>query len=480
MALCPNGKTWRTVRVRRRVFLCLFLGVMALHAACSTRSVLLATVDEDLSLAGAAGNMSQAGASGTSRTPMLLADIDLTSSGPGIRLIVGDVTGDGRYDIVAMQPDKVSDGKNPHGVTALTAFEIDGRKLWQVGTPDPTIVGSASDIPAQIYDIDGDGANEVLAVMNDRFVVLDGRTGKTKWDRALPDPNAHDAIVIANLSGHRRPDDIVLKDRFNNLWAFDSSFNLLFQHSGTLSYFPWPFDWDRDGRDELMAACQYLESDGSPVWNCTTAVESNQVDAVWAADLNPDAADGIEIIVGAGDVWAFDAKGTLLFRADTDEAQNIVVGDFRPDLPGLEIGGLDRGTREGEDSDGIFMVSSTGAMLFHEQRPAGSGWSTILTMMRDWDGSGRDLMVAYGRAGSAPTLYDGRLNIVAAFSDETGQLIPVDLCGDARQEIIAFSDVAAHIYGTAPCDLSSHVTGRPKPQPKYLYNWTRYWGGEYP
>jgi len=465
--------------------------VAAMNAACSTRSVLLATtVVGDETSAGTAGRAAQAGATGQLVTggaaggattpPLLIGSIDLRASGPGIRLIVGDVNGDGRYDIVAMQPNKVPDGKTPHSVLALTAFELDGTKLWQLGTPDATITGSTSDIPAQIYDIDGDGLNEVLTVMASKFLVIDGRTGTLKAQYDLPDPNAHDAIMIANLSGNVRPTDIVLKDRFTNLWAFDQGFHQLFKYTGGLSFYPWPFDWDKDGRDEIMAACQFLESDGSLAWSCDTAAGSNQVDAVWAADLDPAAANGTEVIIGAGDVMAFDHKGNLLFRADTEEAQNIVVADFRPDLPGLEIGGLDRIVRGVNGVDGIFMISSTGKILVQEDRPEGSGWSTIVTMMRDWDGTKRDLIVAYGRAGSAPTLYDGRLNVVTSFPSERGQLIPVDLCGDSRQEIIAFSDTAAHVYATAPCDLSSHVTGKPASQPKYLYNWTRYWGGEYP
>lgn len=461
-----------------------------MSAACSTRSVLLATTTDDMATAGAAGRHAQAGAAGATATagaagtavvpPVLLGSIDLTASGPGIRLIVGDVNGDGRYDIVAMQPDKVPDGKTPHAVLALTAFELDGTKLWQVGTPNSSITGSASDIPAQIYDIDGDGQNEVLTVMGDEFLVIDGRTGTAKARYDLPDPNAHDAIMIANFSGNSRPSDIVVKDRFSNLWAHDKDFHLLFKFSGGLSYYPWSFDWDKDGRDEIMAACQFLDHDGTLAWTCDAAAESNQVDAVWAADIDPDAANGTEVIVGAGDVMAFDAKGTLVFRVDTQEAQNIVIGDFRPDLPGLEIGGLDRILRGVNGVDGIFMISSTGKLLFQEDRPEGSGWSTIVTMMRNWDGTNRDLIVAYGRAGAPPALYDGQLNVVTSFPNETGQLIPVDLCGDARQEIIAFSDAAAHLYATGPCDLNSQVTGKPKPQPKYLYNWTRYWGGEYP
>lgn len=462
---------WYEIKaMRSRLWLALLVST-----SCSPQRVLLGSYSEpepDAGLAGSAG--------ATLAEARLVGSVDLTDSGPGIRLLMGDVSGDGRNDIVAMQPDTVPDGKTPHAVMALTAFELDGTRLWQLGTPNPDGTGSASDIPAQIYDIDGDGFNEVLAVMNDRFLVIDGRTGQIERDHELPDPNAHDAIIIANLSGHGHPDDVLLKDRFSTLWAFDRDFQPLFTFQGPLSYFPWPYDWDEDGKDEIMAACQFLDDDGTLLWSCEDVVGDEQVDSVWAADIDPERDNGTEIILGAGDVLVFDLEKNLRFRVDTTEAQNVVVGEFRPDLEGLEIGGLDRIQRGDNGTDGMFLISSTGDILFREDRPAGSGWSTIVTRMRDWASEDRDLVVAYGREGAPPALYNGRFEMVASFVDETGQLIPVDLCGDDRQELVAFTDQVAHVYAIARCDLNSHVTGEPRPQPKVLYNWTRYWGGEVP
>jgi hypothetical protein len=447
------------------------VGLFALvGAACGEKAVLLARSEGD-------GGAASGGASSFSPTPVLVADVDIRAGGPFSRLLVGDLNGDGRFDLLTMQPDVTTDNELPHAVVALTAFELDGNQLWQVGTPDPKATGSASDIPAQIYDLDGDGDNEVIAVMADELLVLEGKTGKVEQRRSLPDPNAHDAIIIANLSGHARPDDVILKNRFDTLWAYNRDFDLLFTFKGTLGYYPWPYDWNGDGRDELAAGTSFLSADGKELWSCASDTDTT-VDSVWSGDLDPRSNNGPEVIIGGGNTLVFGRDGTKRFAIDTVEAQNLAVADFRPDMDGLEIAGLDRIERTQNGRDALFVLSARGTLLAQEERPAGSGWSTILGMIHDWDGTGRDYLLAFGRSGEPPTLYDGKLNSVTTLPESSALLMTADLCGDARTEIIAYSDSFARIYATADCPLDSHVTHVPREQPKALYNWTRYWGGD--
>lgn len=414
-----------------------------------------------------------------SSEPTLVGTIDLTPGGTFTRLLLGDVSGDGRLDLVTMQPDIITDNKLPHSVVALTAFELDGKRLWQVGTPDPNAKRSMSDIPAQIYDLDDDGDNEVIAVINDKLLILNGAKGDVEVEHVLPDPNAHDSIIIANFSGLNHPSDLVLKNRYDALWAYDRDFELLFTFTGETGFYPWPYDWDGDGRDELLAGCHFLDHDGTERWNCLADVDT-VVDTVWAANLDPELDRAPEVIVGGGNTNAYRADGTKLFGLDTTEAQNLVVGDFRPDLSGLEIAGLDRVNRTAEGYDALFIVSAQGELLWKESREVGSGWSTIVTMVPDWDKSGSPRILAFGRSDQPPTLYDGNFNVVATFPEKNSLFMVADLCGDSRQEVVAYTDTYAHIYATGPCALDSHVTGIPQPQPKSLYNWTRYWGGDAP
>lgn len=108
-----------------------------------------------LAVAGTAG----APPAPVSLEPLLVTSVDTSAGGTGARLLMGDVTGDGRLDIVTMQPTYSADDRFiGRQVQALTAFDVGGGgPLWQVGTPDPRVTNNGTDIPAEIYDLDGDG-----------------------------------------------------------------------------------------------------------------------------------------------------------------------------------------------------------------------------------------------------------------------------------------------------------------------------------
>ena len=393
-------------------------------------------------------------------------------------MLLGDITGDGRLDFVMMQGDQMADDRYiGHQINALTAYDFEGNLLWQVGNPARG-ESTGSDIPAQIYDIDQDGENEVLACMNNdlvsqQFAVLDGKTGEVEATFDYPSPDAHDAIIIANFSGTERPTDIVLKDRYSNLWAMDRDWNVLFQHTGNIGHYPWPADYDADGRDELMAGYDYLESDGGLSWQVN---QGGHADCIWVGDVDQNPDNGREIALGGEDITVYGSDGSLIARENMPiEPQNIAIGDFRPDLPGLEIAGQDRRDRGTPGEEAIFCWSPmTGEMLFYNVRP---GWGSIANMVHDWDGTGSDF-ISIWRGPSAPTLFDGQGAEVVTFAE--GYLMNADVDGDGTQEVMTFTDRSVVLYSHDPIDLAAAKTGVPRPQAKMQYNFTRYWGGEYP
>lgn len=120
---------------------------------------------------------------------VLITTIDISEAGEGKRMLLGDVTGDGRLEMIMMQGDRMDDDRYiGHEVNCLTVYDCDGKKLWQIG--DPTKGSSTgSDIPAQVYDIDQDGFNEVLACMDGKLRILNGKDGKEKSSFAYPHQN---------------------------------------------------------------------------------------------------------------------------------------------------------------------------------------------------------------------------------------------------------------------------------------------------
>lgn len=407
-----------------------------------------------------------------------IGKIDVSESGIRSKMYVGDLTGDGRMDLLMVQPDGGIDNRYvPHQVQSMTAFDLDGNLLWRVGDPDSNPGGPGSDYPVQIYDIDGDGYNEVLCVMEKQFLILDGQTGETKKKYDLPHPEAHDCIIIANLTGGDRPQDIILKDRYHKLWAFDNTFNLLWSHDGNLGHFPWAFDFDEDGRDEMMAGYDFLDSDGHVLWSCQNLDE--HADCIWVGKVNERLSDGYQIVVGGSVTVMYDRHGQELWRySGSIESQHVSLGNFRDDIPGLQVAGLDRMIRGDENGkDALFLLDSEGREIWKEDRQT-KGWLTIIETIRNWDDHDLDYILAYRRGGGVnPTLYDGYMNPVVEFPVD-GYVVHADLLNSGHEQILIYDGQSIHIFSHKPMTLSESKT-HPLPQNKRLYSSTLYPGGEY-
>ena len=416
--------------------------------------------------------------------PQLVTSVDISAGGTGARFLLGDLTGDGRLDLVTMQPTYSADDRYiGRQVQALTAFDLEGGARWQVGTPDPRVTNNGTDIPAEIYDIDGDGDNDVLAVMENEFRIFDGATGTLTRSFALPHPEAHDTIVIANFRGLDRPRDIVLKDRYNQVWALDDHGNLLWTHVGNTGHRPYPHDFDNDGRQELIAGYDVLSPDGQLLW---TAPMADHADSIAVGDIDGDGREDVGFGgagLGGGSTNVYRSDGTLLYsNPDAVEAQQITFGDFRPDLPGLELAGLDRVDRTAvTGKDGLYVVGADGQTLWQEQRTTLGCWGTVMEPLHNWAGTYSDHMLVWNRGCGEPAgIFDGTGARVATFPVD-GRMMRGDFCGDDRTEVLDYvMGDRAYVYASGPCDLRAKVTGRPLPQSKRLYNYSRYTAEEIP
>ncbi len=64
-------------------------------------------------------------------------EIDVSAAGR-CKLLLGDLNGDRRMELLLVQPDNRQDVRYiPHQVQCMTAFDLEGQMLWQRGAPNP-------------------------------------------------------------------------------------------------------------------------------------------------------------------------------------------------------------------------------------------------------------------------------------------------------------------------------------------------------
>jgi outer membrane protein assembly factor BamB len=411
----------------------------------------------------------------------LLGSFSIEAAGGGKGLL-GDIDGDGRMEMVFVQADSdIDDRYVPHQITCVTAYSLTGELLWQKGTPLKIPGNFGADFPAQIYDIDGDGKLEILCVMNKKFLILEGSTGRVKKEYDLPGEEAHDCIIIANLSGNEKPCDIILKDRYFHMWALNKDLELLWTHEGNLGHFPWVHDVNGDGYDEVMAGYDLLDHNGQLLWSCKNL--EDHADCLWVGDVNGDGK--VEIAVGGSVTCLYSADGEEIWRYEGSiESQHIALGKFLPGEPGLQIAGLDRICRgdgykgQWDGKDGMFLLDCNGKEIWKEDRQT-KGWLTIVDALYNWNGDGTDYILAYRRGGGVnPTLYNGKMEAVITFPED-GYVLHGDLFGRGIEDVILYSANKAFIYSGTEYNLEKEPSGIPIPQTRRLYASTLYPGGEW-
>ncbi len=409
-----------------------------------------------------------------------ISNFDILAAAGGKGLL-GDLDSDGRMEVVFVQADSgIDDRYVPHQVTCVTAYRLDGTMLWQVGKAMEKAGNFGSDFPAQICDFDGDGHLEVVCVMEKKFCVLDGKMGKCKKQYPLPSNEAHDCIILADLTGQGARRDVILKDRYRNMWALDNQFSLLWTHQGNLGHFPWASDINGDGYDEIMAGYDLLDHNGKLLWSCKDL--EDHADCLWVSDVNGDGKP--EIVVGGSVTCLYNADGKELWRYDGSiESQHVALGRFCPWLPGLQVAGLDRIQRgdghkgQWDGKDGMFLLDCEGKELWKENRTT-KGWLTIVDTLSNWDGGQQDYILAYRRGGGVnPGLYNGKGEKIVEFPVD-GYVLHGDLFGREKEDVLIYTPERAYVYSGTKYDLTQQPSGKAIPQSRRLYSSTLYPGGE--
>lgn len=388
---------------------------------------------------------------------------------------IGDLNRDGAPDLLFAQS-----VFGTREITCLTATTIFGEVLWQSGSPSLENGRIYSDLPVQIYDWDRDGANEVLYVKQavyaeppytggvreraDRyegeatFIVLDGQTGKEESRMGLPAP-ADDCFLFADLTGRGRREDLVVKDRYWNMWGVAHEGKVLWHWEGSTGHFPAIADVDGDGKDEVFVGFALIDDNGKVLFSHDT--KGAHQDAAYIA-RGPDST--WQLLFGNGGIHCLAVDGTERWFHPLGEAQHVVAGRFRMDSP-LQYIVIDRTpvphTRDQNAWGILYLYDAEGKEIWKRQQEKGA-WAIAPVPIRWFGLDAPQGVLIYGQGyGSPAALYDGNGNVVATLpmqytadrseadrkTDFYG--LAADVWGDSREEVILFGSRGACIYANA-------------------------------
>ncbi|MBI5692481.1 MAG: hypothetical protein HZC55_20555 [Verrucomicrobia bacterium] len=399
--------------------------------------------------------------------------------GTGRNVRFGDLDGDGRLEIVIAQVKNHGPKDRNSEVGCLTALTLDGKRLWQSGEPDLWRDRLTSDVAFQVHDLDRDGKAEVIYCRDQELVVADGLTGAVK--RKIPTPaspkptkknDPHnkfprilgDSIYFLDLRGQGYPGDLILKDRYSTLWAYNDRLELLWTASCNTGHFGYAADIDGDGKDEFAIGYSLFDHDGRKLWSLDDQIKDH-ADAVAIVRLHPD--DPRPTLFNAasdeGVFWT-DLQGKILRHLHLGHVQSPTLANFRDDLPGLETV-----TINFHANQGIVHFFDSRMKVYHDCEPSQHG---SMMMPLNWTGRSEEFWVLSPNVDEG--VYDGWGRRVLRFPADGHPEMTytvLDLTGDCRDEIVVWDAHEMWIYTQADNPKSGKLY-RPKRNP--LYNQSNY------
>ena len=406
---------------------------------------------------------------------VLWKKISTQGFGVGRNLRFGDLDGDGQLDVLVGQVVHHGPSDSNSELSCLTAMTFDGKKLWQTGQPDSWKNHLTNDVAFQIHDLDGDGKNEVIYCMNNEIVVAEGATGKVKYKTPTPRlpadaspggnaPILGDCLYFADFRGTGHDRDIVIKDRYHYYWALDDKLNVLWQGQRNTGHYPFAYDVDGDGKDELAIGYSLLGPDGKVIFSLDKDMKDH-ADGVAIVQYKP--GGPLTMLNAASDEGMFfaDMQGNVLKHHFLGHVQNPAVANFRDDLPGLESVSINFWGNQG-----IIHFYDAEGRVYHDFEPVQHG-SMMLPV--NWTGRSEEFFVLSPNVEQGG-LFDGWGRRVVAFPDDGHPDLcnaVLDLTGDGREEIVVWDAQEIWVYTQDDSPKKGRLY---QPTKNPLYNYSNY------
>ncbi len=404
--------------------------------------------------------------------PVLWKKFATPGFGAGRNVRFGDLDGDGLPEMLIAQNIPRVRGDAFDQISSLTAVNLDGKILWQSGRPDPRNGLLTNDTPFQIHDIDGDGREEVVLARDFKLQILEGKTGRLRTQVWMPtmtadekerpyELNCGDSIAFVNLSGDRARREILVKDRYRHFWIFNRRLELLWNGTGQTGHFPYLFDADGDGRDEILIGYAMWNHKGQQLWSHDAELKDH-ADGAAMANLSGDPKDEPRYYTTGSDEGfiLFDRLGKILKHVRIGHAQDPAIGKFRPDLPGLQCM-----TVNFWKNPGIITLFDADGNILAQEEPIHTG-SPMLPV--NWRGDGTEFVLLSGNSREGGMI-DGLLRRVVMFPEDGHPDLTaavVNVTGDARDEVILWDQERVWIY-TQDRPFTGNLIYAPERNPHY-------------
>jgi rhamnogalacturonan endolyase len=386
--------------------------------------------------------------------PRLWKKFDTPGFGAGSSVRFGDLDGDGVPEMLIVQniPTVVADAFDT--ISCLTAVTLDGKILWQSGRPDPRNGLLTNDNPVQIHDVDGDGRSEVVTIRDFKLQILDGHTGEVLhwiWMPKAPGPDVYssqlrpyellwgDSLAFVNVSGDPARRDILVKNRYSHFWIFNNKLEFLWEGTGQTGHFPFPYDVG--GYDRIAIGYSLWDHTGKRLWTHDTDYQDH-ADSVAVGNFSGVEGTEPRAYYAASDegFLMFDDQGNVLKQILLGHGQCSSIGKFRPDLPGLQYALITF-----HWNPGIVTFLDWQGNILTQGEPIHNG-SKMLPV--NWRGDGQELVLLSADA-KYGGMIDGHLQRAVMFPDDGHPALcaqPIDLTGDARDEVIVWDQNSVWIY----------------------------------
>ena len=394
--------------------------------------------------------------------PVLWRKIDISPWWP-CTVRYGDARGAGHKELI-LEKDT---GEGPR----IVCLDIDSGQVQS----DRTFGAARGLTRTAVHDLDGCGSEDIIGVdlVADRLRMVSGRTGQITADVELPRTGPyrgwrndsvgnwlHSLRVLwpcklrAETHGAQ---DLIFRDGDGagtgySFWTFDDKLQLQWRadaHGAWHGMYMWFCDVDGDGRDEILPGYELWDADGKRRWTMEGAEyieDSGGAGHIDHAAFGPiSGAGGMQIGIAGSDPGFFliDAQdGAVLRQHCYGHVQGIYAGNFRPDLPGLEMWMGDRWGTYGL----LNMVSGTGEPLGRmEPDNVSQGGPAV-----NWSGDGEELLFL-NTSEAAFGFWDADCRrVLQPICDGLPfrwlrSTIVEDVCGDARDEITYIHEGVVYI-----------------------------------